>query len=123
MELFDGFFGATVKYPFPAGCNAVIVCVDLMQHTPVYLCLPHQVYLHDLEKLLEKHPGARGITLIPCRTDDKVMIASTDIRSAAHDRRKRQAVPDLPEATGPAADSVLLPGASEGGDEAEEGIL
>lgn len=67
-------FGKMAKYPFPEGYDIVVLCVDRHQHVPVTLLLPHQVYLEKLRELLAEYPDARGITLIPCKSSDKVMI-------------------------------------------------
>lgn len=73
-------FGLMLEYPLPEGCDMVVVCVDLSQHTPVRLLLTHQVYRERMRELLETYPNARSITLLPCRSQDKVTIEPKELR-------------------------------------------
>lgn len=68
-------FGLMLEYPVPEGCDLVIVCLDRsIGHVPVRFLLPHQVYREDLQHLLAGNPGATGVTLIPCRSGEKITV-------------------------------------------------
>ncbi len=72
-------FGLMLEYPLPPDADMVIVCIDLIQHTPIRLLLTHQVYLERMRELLAQYPHARGITLIPCRSSEKVTLTAKEI--------------------------------------------
>lgn len=74
MEFVDTVFGKMLKYQIPPDCDMVILCIDLYRHQPVHVLLPHQVYLKDLSVLVREHPGVRGITIIPCRSGEKLTV-------------------------------------------------
>ncbi|WP_305042395.1 hypothetical protein [Geoalkalibacter sp.] len=57
----------------------VLICVDLAQHTPVTICLPHQMYRAKLAMILENNPGARTLTIMPYRNADKIEIKAEEI--------------------------------------------
>lgn len=82
LELVNTAFGPMVKFPVPAGCDMVVLCVDLWQHQPVQVLLPHQVYVRDLLVLLDRYPSARSVTVLPLRAEDKVTFDAAAIREA-----------------------------------------
>jgi len=73
-------FGDMLVYDTPEYCTMVILCIDLHQHVPVRILLPHQIYKKDLLKLLDEHPSARGITIIPVNHEDKIEIDPKELR-------------------------------------------
>lgn len=67
----------------PPNCDAVVLCVDLYQHEPLCVLLPHQVYVKRLDEILAHHAGARSFTVIPYRNCEKIEITMDEVRRAA----------------------------------------
>lgn len=57
-------FGLMLDYEVPAGCDVVALCVQQHQMVPVEICLPHQVYLDKIERILAEH-ATTEIHIIP----------------------------------------------------------
>lgn len=72
-------FGEHLDIPMPPECDMVLVCVDLSQHKPVTVVMPHQVYRVRLERILLENPGARSITIMPYRNASKIQILPEEI--------------------------------------------
>jgi hypothetical protein len=70
-------FGDMAVLPIPDDCDAILVCIDIHQHEPVMVCLPHQLYRDKIRGLFRKHPDARSITVMPYRNADKIEIKRT----------------------------------------------
>lgn len=70
----DTTFGEMLDIDIPADCSMVVLCVDLHQHQPLQVLLPHQIYKKDLLRILDEYPAARGITILPVIVEDKIMI-------------------------------------------------
>lgn len=70
----DTVFGEMLDIDIPADCSMVVLCVDLHQHTPLQVLLPHQIYKKDLLRILDEYPLSRGISILPVIVEDKIMI-------------------------------------------------
>jgi hypothetical protein len=73
-------FGLYADIPMPEGCDMILVCVDVHQHTPITILLPHQLYREQLAKIFDEHPGAKSITVIPYKNASKIAITRQDIK-------------------------------------------
>ena len=74
MKYVSTVFGLMLDYDVPEGCDMVVLCVDLHQHVPLTVLLPHQVYRERLQELVAKYPEARSFTIIPCRSGEKLTV-------------------------------------------------
>ena len=67
-------FGDMCKLDIPDGCDLVVLAVnDGFGLKPISLCLPHQVYVKDIQKLLKEHE-AKEIVAIPISSDTYISI-------------------------------------------------
>jgi len=66
-------FGDYIQVDMPEGTDMLLVCVDTEQHTPVRICLPHQLYVDKAREILRQH-GAKTLTVMPYRNDQKIEI-------------------------------------------------
>lgn len=66
-------FGDYIQVEMPEGTDMLLVCVDTEQHTPVRICLPHQLYVDKAREILRQH-GAKTLTVMPYRNDQKIEI-------------------------------------------------
>ncbi|MFW6145438.1 MAG: hypothetical protein ACOC4Y_01435 [bacterium] len=71
-----GAFGKRVDMDIPDWADAVIICYNEGGGLrPFDLCLPHQIYVHKLERKLKQLAVPIKITVIPIRSDDYINIA------------------------------------------------
>lgn len=75
-EIVDSSFGQFVAPDLPQGRDMIVVAINQNGLKPVWLGLPHQLYLSDIEKLLTEH-GGDHLTVIPYRNADKFNIPNT----------------------------------------------
>lgn len=80
MEYTETTFGKMLRYPIPSDCDCVIVCIDTIQHQPILMLLPHQVYVERMRELLAKHPDARGISILPVRSKDRISVSRAELQ-------------------------------------------
>ncbi len=67
-------FGDMCVFDMPDDCNIVILAVNKgFGLRPVSLCLPGQVYVETIQKLLEEHQ-AKEIVAIPASSDNYISI-------------------------------------------------
>lgn len=63
-------FGDRLPVECPPECDLVLISVDCGGGLiPKNVCLPGQVYVAKIRKLIEKTPGCLWVTVTPCRSD------------------------------------------------------
>ncbi|MEI3850072.1 MULTISPECIES: hypothetical protein [unclassified Ensifer] len=70
FKLRDSDFGRYIAPVMPFGCDMIVVFANPAGHLPVWLGLPHQLYIKTARDLLEKH-GSTHLTIVPYRNMDK----------------------------------------------------
>jgi hypothetical protein len=70
----NSHFGPYVSIDMPAGCNMIVVFADKHQHVPVWLGLPHQLYVAKVMALMTEHE-CKTLTIAPYRNEDKVEVS------------------------------------------------
>ncbi|TCM56194.1 hypothetical protein C8J36_103566 [Rhizobium sp. PP-F2F-G48] len=75
VSIRDSHFGPYVAISMPTGCNMIVVFADKQQHVPVWLGLPHQLYVKTAKRLMSEHE-CRTLTLVPYRNEHKVELTS-----------------------------------------------
>lgn len=76
-----GVFGVSVLIDMPPGCDTIVVFADKHQHIPVWIGLPHQLYVTTFAKLLHDN-AAESLTIVPYRNASKVTATENDIAIA-----------------------------------------
>ncbi len=71
----------SIVIDMPADCDMIVVFADRHQHVPVWLGLPHQLYLGTAADLMRDHAADR-LTIVPYRNADKVMITRSFLADA-----------------------------------------
>lgn len=67
-------FGDQLVFDMPAGADVVVICTQGQGGLePISLCLPHQVYVDDVRKVMAKHDCSE-VVVIPARAADYVRI-------------------------------------------------
>lgn len=74
----DSEFGAFIYPEMPADCDVIVVFADKHQHVPVWMGLPHQLYVKRAHELFEQH-ACSTLTVVPYRNADKVCVSQADI--------------------------------------------
>ncbi|RSC37318.1 hypothetical protein EGT36_08630 [Agrobacterium sp. FDAARGOS_525] len=74
-------FGISVLIDMPPGCDMVAVFADHPHHVPVWMGLPHQLYVTTFAKLLYDNAAA-SLTIVPYRNASKVTATENEIALA-----------------------------------------
>lgn len=74
-------FGQYILITMPTGCDCIVAFADKPQHTPVWLGLPHQMYVRTFAELLNQHQ-AESLTIVPYRNSSKVNLTKEDVAAA-----------------------------------------
>jgi hypothetical protein len=70
----DSSFGEYAALEIPDDADIILVSIDLMQHKPQTILLPHQMYRKRLKAMLEENPGIRSFTIHPLRSKESITI-------------------------------------------------
>jgi hypothetical protein len=65
--------GGWLDFEMPADTDMILVCVDTVQHVPVWIGMPHQLRVDTAMRLMDKH-GASSLHVMPYRDADKIQI-------------------------------------------------
>lgn len=63
-------FGQYISTEMPPGCDMIVVFANVHQHVPVWIGMPHQLYVRTARELLSKH-GGDHLTIVPYRNAHK----------------------------------------------------
>lgn len=69
----ESHFGPYIAPSLPQGCDTIVVFANKHEHVPVWLGLPHQLYVRTAQNLIAKH-GGDHLTIVPYRNADKIDI-------------------------------------------------
>ncbi len=75
-------FGEYIEIPMPPDCDVVLICVDTVQHEPVAILLPGQVYVARIREIMDEH-NAKSVTIMPYQNATKVEVTKAALRRRA----------------------------------------
>jgi hypothetical protein len=69
-------FGTLIDINLPEDCTSVLICLRGLSLKPVHICLPHQVYVETINKIIEEHNdyNINTFTIIPLRANEYIDI-------------------------------------------------
>lgn len=73
FKIYRSWFGDHLKFSMPAGCDMILVCADTVQHTPIWVGLPHHLTVKEARRLLDEH-ATDSLHVMPYRNSDKIQI-------------------------------------------------
>lgn len=67
----DSHFGPLIAPALPQGCDMIVVFANKYGHSPVWLGMPHQLYLRECRRLIAEH-GGDHLTIVPYCNSHKI---------------------------------------------------
>lgn len=79
----ESHFGQYLSLRLPAGCDMIVVYANPHGHKPVWMGLPHQLYLREARRLIAEH-GGDHLTIVPYRNVDKFDVPQAALATEGH---------------------------------------
>lgn len=78
FKICKSIFGHYISTEMPPGCDMIVVFANANQHIPVWIGMPHQLYVRTARELLSKH-GGDHLTIVPYRNAHKFDVEASDL--------------------------------------------